>query len=167
METMNQNTCHTQPSSPSLQELERLTCSDAVLKLLELRLKALSKEATEDLVSLIPEFNACKTIEEQNQLSQTVRELIFPELIGGMTDAAPSPGVSDKLQRRMEWIGQRVRDRRKELNLSQIDVANTAGLPQSHISRIEAGKISPSHRTLEKLAIALQIKVGDLDPSYN
>ncbi|MDM8008608.1 MAG: helix-turn-helix transcriptional regulator [Phycisphaerae bacterium] len=45
-------------------------------------------------------------------------------------------------------------------------LASKSGLPQSHISRLEAGRHSPSHKTLEKLASALAVPVNRLDPSY-
>lgn len=51
-----------------------------------------------------------------------------------------------------------VKSRRKELGLTQIEVANRAGMPQSSIAQFEAGKRLPSMETLVKLAEALQIR---------
>jgi len=49
--------------------------------------------------------------------------------------------------------------------MTQQQLAEKAGLPQSHISRLEAGMHSPSHKTLEKIAAAMEIAMGDLDPA--
>jgi transcriptional regulator with XRE-family HTH domain len=57
----------------------------------------------------------------------------------------------------------------KELQLkagwTQEQLAAESGLPQSHISRLEAGKHSPSRATLEKIAKALGVDVAVFDPS--
>src|SRR5829696_9963048 len=47
---------------------------------------------------------------------------------------------------------------------NQTELAFHAGLAPSVISQIENGKRNPSARTLEKLATALDIEVGDLFP---
>jgi transcriptional regulator with XRE-family HTH domain len=51
---------------------------------------------------------------------------------------------------------------RKLRGLSQAELAEKAGLSQPAIGAIEAGKKSPTLRTLEKLAAALGVKVTDL-----
>ena len=63
-----------------------------------------------------------------------------------------------------EWIAKRVSTLRTERGWTQKDLADRAGLPQSHISRIECERLSPSRKTVEKLAVAFGIEVGELDP---
>ena len=48
-----------------------------------------------------------------------------------------------------------LRERRRELRLSQIDLAQRAGLEQAHISQLERGKLNPNLGTLAKIAEAL------------
>jgi len=59
-------------------------------------------------------------------------------------------------------IGQRIRKRRQELNLTQQDLADALGLTPQHISLIEQGKRIPSLLSLVKLAEELGVIVGYL-----
>lgn len=148
-----------------LRDVEQITCAHAMSTLLELRLRSLPGDTMKDLVSLIPEFRECSPdSEEFQELSQTIRELLFPELVGGLVEQ-PCAADSEILQKRMDFIGGRIKEKRKALNMNQEELAEKSGLPQSHISRIESGVHSPSYRTLEKIAKALDTTVGDLDPS--
>lgn len=149
-----------------LQEAEQLACSDFMLKLLELRLKSLPKSVSEDLISLIPELQQCENAEEYGELSKTMRELIFPELIDGQKVATFSEITpSEALLKRMTYIGNKIREHRKVAGMNQEQLSSATGLTQSHISRLESGKHSPSHETLKRIADALGIDVGKLDPA--
>jgi transcriptional regulator with XRE-family HTH domain len=55
-----------------------------------------------------------------------------------------------------------VRDRRKELGLSQDDVAERAGCERQSINRFENVKFSPSLDSVWKIAEALELSVADL-----
>jgi transcriptional regulator with XRE-family HTH domain len=59
----------------------------------------------------------------------------------------------------------RIKDLRVNAHLTQEELAELSGLPQSHISRLESGKHSPSRITLEKLAQALNVGVEAFDLS--
>jgi ribosome-binding protein aMBF1 (putative translation factor) len=92
-------------------------------------------------------------LEILEQVSEAVRELDM--------DAAPPPRLK-------EWMGLvagRIREARKGAGLTQEELAERTGLPQSHISRLERGEHSPSHLTLEKLAKGLQVPLSRLDPT--
>src|SRR5215472_11535691 len=54
-------------------------------------------------------------------------------------------------------IGTRLRELRKQRNLSQGDITEVIGLPRSYISRIENGHAVPSLETLQRLAAALDV----------
>ena len=54
-------------------------------------------------------------------------------------------------------MGERIRRRRKELGLTQADLATVAGVNQGYISEIERSKASPRPRTIDALAIALDL----------
>ena len=57
-------------------------------------------------------------------------------------------------------LGARLRDLRKERDLSQRELASMAGLSPNGISLIERDEISPSVATLQRLASALGVKMS-------
>ncbi len=50
--------------------------------------------------------------------------------------------------------------KRKQLKISQRELANRCGLPQSTIGRIEAGTVTPSIPTLQKIANELGMEIN-------
>ncbi len=56
-------------------------------------------------------------------------------------------------------IGQAVRDRRLELGLSQVELAERAGMTQSALSRLEAGAVVPTIPVLDRVSAALDAKL--------
>lgn len=63
------------------------------------------------------------------------------------------------------FIGQRVRELRKERGLTQAELADRAGLSDKRvISQMELGNHTPSAFSIEKLARALGVEAGDLFP---
>lgn len=63
-------------------------------------------------------------------------------------------------KRAEETVGERIRRRRKELNLTQIDLAAASGVNQGYLSAIEQGKANPRKRTVDALAVALDMPQG-------
>ena len=59
-------------------------------------------------------------------------------------------------------FGQRVRVLRKQADLSQEELAARAGISVDFLGLIERGINAPSFETLEKLAEALEVPVGEL-----
>jgi transcriptional regulator with XRE-family HTH domain len=57
-------------------------------------------------------------------------------------------------------VGARLRTLRRELNLSQKDLAERCGLSLNAVSLIERDEISPNVATLQKLASALNVKMS-------
>jgi SOS-response transcriptional repressor LexA len=64
--------------------------------------------------------------------------------------------------RSRETIGERIRRRRKELGMTQTDLATAAGVNQGFISEIERNRARPRRRTIDALAVALNIPQGVL-----
>jgi SOS-response transcriptional repressor LexA len=65
-------------------------------------------------------------------------------------------------QRAKETIGARIRRRRRQLGLSQADLAAAANMNQGYISAIERGLANPRRRTIDALAVALNLPQGVL-----
>ena len=59
-------------------------------------------------------------------------------------------------------IGKRIRERRKELNLTQEDLAKALGFTPQHISVIEQDKRGPSLLSLARLAEELGVTIDYL-----
>jgi ribosome-binding protein aMBF1 (putative translation factor) len=72
---------------------------------------------------------------------------------------------NEALQNWLAFISQRIRSARMAAGLNQTELAEKAGLTQSHISRLENGEHSPNQLTIQKIAKALDIPASDLDPS--
>lgn len=61
-------------------------------------------------------------------------------------------------------LGQAIKERRKELRMSQADLAFRIGLEVPNLSVIENGKSNPQVLTLVKIACALDIELGGIAP---
>jgi transcriptional regulator with XRE-family HTH domain len=59
-------------------------------------------------------------------------------------------------------LGFRIRQLREEAGISQEKLGQTSGLHRTYIGAIERGERNPSVLSLEKIAIALNVSVGDL-----
>ena len=102
--------------------------------------------------------------EEYNAAIEAVIEIVT----GPKPKLVYSPFVSssnDALDRWKDFISQRIKAERESAGMSQTQLAEASGLKQSHISRLEAGKHSPSHITLNKIAKAIGIPLTNLSPN--
>ncbi len=59
-------------------------------------------------------------------------------------------------------VGEKIRHKRIELNLSQETLSFDANIPRNQIGRIERGEINTSINTIHKICKALKIEVKDL-----
>lgn len=59
-------------------------------------------------------------------------------------------------------LGKRVQKQRKELSLTQEDVAYKVGISRAYMGYIEQGRNLPSRELLEKIARALKVNLRDL-----
>ena len=63
-------------------------------------------------------------------------------------------------------FGKAIRQRRRELDLSQEELAERSGLHRNYISGIENGERNPSLKNIAKLVAGLEISVSDLFLNY-
>ena len=59
-------------------------------------------------------------------------------------------------------VGDKIRTKRLELNLSQETLSYDANIPRNQIGRIERGEISTTISTLYKICKALKIEIREL-----
>src|SRR5919199_5847457 len=62
----------------------------------------------------------------------------------------------------LETLARRVRACRRDLGLTQEELADRAGLNPRHVQKIEAGELNVTIGTLSALAIALGVTITDL-----
>ena len=60
-----------------------------------------------------------------------------------------------------EKVGQRIKDLRSNLGLSQEKLALKADLDRTYIAGVENGKRNLSLKSLEKILLALEVSFGD------
>ncbi len=132
------------------------------------RVKKLSSEDCDDLFALFTEYRQAQTEEDRRAADAGIMEILEQEKVSVRRlsfDDNNTP--SAKLNNWINWISKKIHDLRQESKLSQIELAERSGLPQSHISRLENGKHSPSRYTLEKLAEALGVDISVFDPTVD
>ncbi len=61
-------------------------------------------------------------------------------------------------------LGKMIQRRRKELKLTQEELAEKIGISRAYMGYIEQGRYAPSLEVVEKIARALRLKVSDLFP---
>lgn len=136
------------------------------LAILVERIQSLSKDDREDLYELMKDLPSAENEEELDSIVTTMREILDQEpvrLVPIDQFSEDKPGVG--LQKWIDYVSGKLRELRKQKGLTQEQLAISTGLPQSHISRLESGKHSPSRITLEKIAKALDVDVSLFDPS--
>lgn len=63
-------------------------------------------------------------------------------------------------------LGQIIREKRETLGLTQIEVAEKAGLDRNYIGMVERGERNPSYLSLIKIASGLNMTVDQLIKPY-
>lgn len=127
------------------------------------RIGRLSKEDQDDIYELFAVLFKAEDAEAKEAAARAMLE-ILNQTPSGVRSLEPSP-PDEELQNWMNFVGGRIKQYRGEAKLTQEELAEKAGLPQSHISRLENCKHSPSAVTLKKIADALGIPTSSLDPS--
>jgi len=136
------------------------------LGILVQRIQNLPKEDQDELYDLMKEITKAEDEETLNSIVVAMREVLdqAPVRFQRMNQTDEQvPGA--RLQRWLDFVSSKIKEHRKNVNLTQEELAEKSGLPQSHISRLESGKHSPSRATLERIAMALGVSVSVFDPS--
>jgi DNA-binding XRE family transcriptional regulator len=70
------------------------------------------------------------------------------------------------LRKHRDYVGEKIRMFREKRGLNQTQLALVVGFDQSTISRIENGLHPNTHLTIRKIAKALRVKAGEIDPTF-
>jgi DNA-binding XRE family transcriptional regulator len=135
------------------------------LSILIERIGSLPKPDRDELFELLQEWRQADDPEEQRSVRRAMEEILaqIPIRTKPLSSAAGEP-MSRRLKAWAEHVGRRIRELREKAGLNQAELAEKAGLTQPHISRLENAEYSATNLTLEKIAKALGVRVGDLDP---
>jgi DNA-binding XRE family transcriptional regulator len=131
------------------------------------RIRRLPEEDAKELFDLLTDLLQARTDEERQAARGGIMEILNqrPVQVRMLDLSHGLDANSHGLRSWLEWVAKRLRDLRTAAKLTQEELAQKSGLPQSHISRIENAKHSPSRATLEKLAHALKVPLHEFDPS--
>jgi DNA-binding transcriptional regulator YiaG len=136
-------------------------------------LRKLPPKKQERVFRMLDLLESAETCDECQEIAQAISEIIakaagrWPR--GKVEDL--EEGVGDQAKKTVSAyhrnIGEAIRKCREKLKITQEELAERSGLPQSHISRLEAGKHAPTRVTIERLADAMGVKPSQLDLLYN
>ena len=129
-------------------------------------------EALEDLVELLQQFKKEQDPQIRFEIIETIQEIAMPDsLLVEMRKefelGKEDSQVREKLSCYRVKVGDQIRTQRKRLGLSQEILAESAGISQSHICRLETGVHVPTFETISKIAQALSIDPSKLDPGFS
>lgn len=106
---------------------------------------------------------------EKTEIIEAICEVVFPEeTIGGVIDPIKTASA-DARSRTSAYranVGEQIKIYRQQQKMTQQQLARKAGIPQSHVSRLESGRHTPAEATIRKIAKALKTKPSQLDPGF-
>ncbi|MEI7688101.1 MAG: helix-turn-helix transcriptional regulator [Planctomycetota bacterium] len=128
------------------------------------RINSLPRSDRDDLFELVKELQTAQAGEETYAIVQSMEEILAQTPVSAVTMKDDGAKLSKKSKLWAKHVGAAIRKAREGLDWSQSKLAEEAGLPQGHLSRIENADLTVTHLTLKKIAKALSIEVGQLDP---
>lgn len=132
------------------------------LSIIMKRIESLPKPDREDLFALTREWEKAGTEEELLSIRRAMREILAQTPVTARP--LPKPRDAEGLEKWAAHVGAKIRALREVAGLSQVQLAEKAGIPQPHLSRLERAEHSATHKTLVKIATALGVDVGKIDP---
>ena len=129
-------------------------------------LATLPSEDRQEVLRLLNLWSVEEDAADREDLVTAMEEILSqrPVQLRPMNSSVEAPR-SPRLRSMTAKIGRGIKRLREKRGWSQTQLAERAGLTQSHVSRLENGEHSPTHLTLSKLAEALEVALESLDPS--
>ncbi|WP_232536322.1 helix-turn-helix domain-containing protein [Lacipirellula parvula] len=134
-------------------------------------LESLPEELAEDLKQLFKLLAEAEDPKAKSEIAETINELLVPSsLLVKLEEqfklSAADAAVRERLTDYRKKVGKAIKKHRTAKKLSQGALADLAGIPQSHVSRLETGVHVPTHVTIEKIAKALGVCPSQIDPGF-
>ena len=158
------NTTNTNP----IQNNKPIQCDNSfalAVAVIRDRIETFSEDDKQDLYKLIPSLFSGNE-EEKCAAQVTVNEILDQECFSIQKLEIPD-APTDELSAWIVYVSRRLKELRDQAGMTQEQMSKKSGIPQSHISRLERGEHSPTSKTIEKLAHALNVKAWQIDPSIN
>jgi hypothetical protein len=128
------------------------------------RLKRLSQADFEELLDLVRHLHRADDQEEYDSWIRAIEELLEPRPTGTEPFPLQDEPMPPGLRRWVEHVGGKIRELRTGAGMTQADLSRAAGIPSDYIRRLEDLEHPASHLALTKLARALGVDVGAIDP---
>lgn len=128
------------------------------------RFRSLPKSDRDEMFELLMELKNTDDDEEKRGIQRAMEEILAQIPIGVRSMPLDHRPMTRGLHAWAQHVGQTIKRLREQANMTQIELAEKAGLTQSHVSRIENAEHSPTHFTLDKIAKALSVEIRELDP---
>jgi predicted transcriptional regulator len=124
------------------------------------------------VVELVRTYRFSTDSAVQQEILTVLAELLTQDVVlnKALTDLNLDDTVDVESARKVasyrRGVGANIRTFRQECGLTQVQLAEKAGLPQSHISRLEKGVHAATAETIRRIAVALNKEMGEIDPAY-
>lgn len=131
------------------------------------RFQTLPEDQAECVVGLVNDLILAPDDEAKTEIATALVEILLPELMDWQGDDVGEDRTSEarrKLEAHRAYVGQQIKKHREELEMTQEELAEKAGIPQSHVCRLERGKHTATYLTIRKVAKALKTTPEKLDP---
>ena len=126
--------------------------------------KRLSQADFDALLDLVRHLHRSEDQEEYDSWVRAIEELLGPRPAGTEPFPLEDEPMPPGLKQWVEHVGAKIRELRTAAGLTQADLAQAAGIPERYLSRLEDREHPASHLALARIAGALSVDVGEIDP---
>jgi DNA-binding response OmpR family regulator len=125
--------------------------------------KHIDSDASVIIMTAYPSIESAVSTIKMDAAAYLTKPFEIEACITAIRDAVASRGIVVPPEREiLGGIGKTIREVRRGKDLTQGQLANRTNLSRSLISRIESGSAAPSIPSLYKIAVALNVAIGDL-----
>jgi DNA-binding XRE family transcriptional regulator len=144
---------------------EHVKSAILALSILIDRVGSLPKPDRDDLFELLQAWRSTSEPEDQASIQRAMEEVLAQTPITVRTlPLTEDKPLTRNLKAWADHVGNKIKQLRENAGLNQSQLAERAGLTQSHISRLENAEHSATNLTLGKIARALDVSIGEIDP---